>query len=284
MRTFLARGTTGGNVTSLTDLFASKLIARTDVKAIQHRDGSYEPDRTPWRRSDLEAHIAGTRTFGHYVIAPDDTCKIFCLDVDLRANRKIGDQEVTDGWLPISGLGEGEVYEDFLPASPRQVWSNRADPRRGYLKYSMRLAAAMFAERIWTELKIPVAVAYSGSKGIHVYGLVGKGTPASDAREGAMIVMDSMGIWTPYRGDSVFELKDRTADNELSNFTVEVYPKQSSLQGKDLGNLLRLPLGRNCKSTDPTFFMDLTSALVDMRPVDPEWALTTTNPWLRPGE
>jgi hypothetical protein len=63
-----------------------------------------------------------------------------------------------------------------------------------------------------------------------------------------------------------------------------VYPKQASLAGKDLGNLLRLPLGRNNKSKDPTFFMDMTAPLAEMRPVDPEWALTTTSPWKRPGE
>ncbi len=82
----------------------------------------------------------------------------------------------------------------------------------------------------------------------------------------------------------MFELTNREHDNPLSNFTIEVYPKQASLEGKTLGNLLRLPLGRNCKSADPTFFLDLTSPLAEMRPVDPEYALTTTNPWKKPHE
>lgn len=274
----------GEIVGSVVNLFASKLIARTDVKAVQHADGSYAPDRTPWTRADLEAHVAGTKTFGHYLIASDDTCKIFCLDIDLRHTRGPEGAKVPDGFLPISGLGEGEVIEDFVPDDPRKAWANRADPRRPYLKYSMRLAGAMFAERVHSELEIPVAVAYSGSKGIHVYGLLHTRLPAADAREGAMIVLDSMGMWQTERGDSVFGLKDKVPDNPLVNFTVEVYPKQGSLQGKDLGNLLRLPLGRNLKSSDPTFFMDLTSSLADMRPVDPEWALTTTDPWKRPDE
>jgi hypothetical protein len=271
-------------VSSLVNLFAQKLIARTDVKAIQHGDGSYSPERSPWTREDLEAHIAGQRTFGHYVIGSDDTCKIFCLDIDLRGVRREGHGTVPDGWLPIMGLGEAEVPADFVPDDPRKAWANRADPRRSYLKYSMRLAGAMFAERVHHELEIPVAVAYSGSKGIHVYGLLHTRLPAADAREGAMIVMDSMGMWQTERGDSVFGLKDKQPDNPLVNFTIEVYPKQSSLQGKDLGNLLRLPLGKNLKSPDPTFFMDLTSALADMRPVDPEWALTTSDPWKKPNE
>ncbi len=271
-------------MTALADLFASKLIARTDVKAAQHSDGAYSPVRAPWERRDLEAHIAGERTWGHYLLAPDDTCKIFCLDVDLRSVRKQGDVEVPDGYLPLAGLAEGEVVTDFTSDNPRAAWANRADPRRGYLKYSMHLAGAMLAERVHAELDIPVAVAYSGSKGIHVYGLFNTRLPAADARDGAQIVLDSMGIWSLERGDSVYGLKDKTADNPLVNFTIEVYPKQPSLKGKDLGNLLRLPLGRNCKSPDPTFFMDLTSSLAEMRPVDPVWALTTTNPWKKPGE
>jgi len=47
---------------------------------------------------------------------------------------------------------------------------------------------------------------------------------------------------------------------------------------------MRIPLGKNLKSTDPTFFIDMTSPLADMVPVDPAWALTTDNPWKRPGD
>lgn len=273
---------------TLVNLFAQRLISRPDVKAVQHSDGSYHPERTPWSRADLEAHIAGTKTFGHYLLNTDDTCKIFCFDIDLRSVIKAGPgpTDITpDGFLPTEGLGEGEIVGNFLPADPRAVWADRADQRRSYLKYSMRLAAAMFTERIWGELEIPVAAAYSGSKGVHVYGLLGDRTPASDAREGAMIVLDSMGIWEGERGESLFRLKDRSnIENPLINFSVEVYPKQASLDGKDLGNLLRLPLGRNHKSADPTFFLDQSAPLAEMRSIDPEWALTSPNPWKRPGE
>lgn len=273
---------------SLVNLFASKLISRPDVKAVQHSDGAYHPERTPWTRADLEAHIAGTKTFGHYLLNTDDTCKLFCFDIDLRSQKKVGPgpQDVApDGFLPTEGLGLEDVPTNFQPADPRAVWADRADPRRQYLKYSMRLAGAMFTERIWGELEIPVAVAYSGSKGIHVYGLLGERTPASDARDGAMIVLDSMGIFEGERGESLYWLKNREdIENPLVNFSVEVYPKQPSLQGKDLGNLLRLPLGRNNKSSDPTFFVDQTAALNVMRPIDPTWALTTDNPWKAPGE
>lgn len=274
----------------LAKLFASKLIARPDVKAVQNADGSYMPTRDReghnigFKKADILAHLAGERTYGHYLLAPDDTTKLFCFDLDLRGTRRDAEGvEQLDGQLPNLGLGPGEVVSAFQPANPRLVWANRKDPRRNYLKYAMRTCGHMLAERIWSELDIPVAVAYSGSKGIHVYGLTGR-IPAADAREGAQIVLDSMGIFSLERGDSLYGVTGGDVENPFTNFTVEVYPKQSSLKDKDLGNLLRLPLGRNTKSKDPTFFVDLTSALVDLKPVDPVWALTTTNPWKRAGE
>ena len=259
---------------ALVNLLAQHFISRSDVKAVQHADGTYAPTRGEgWKRKHIEAHLAGETTYGHYLLNTDDTTKLVCFDIDLRQN----------GHLPMAGLGEGEVYADFTPADPRAVWADRKDPRRGYLKYSMRLIAHVFAERIQAELDVPVAATYSGSKGIHVYGLTGK-IPAGDARDGAMIIIDSIGQFMVERGDSLFKYSGSDIDNPFVNFSIEVYPKQSSLAGKDLGNLLRLPLGRNNKSKDPTFFMDMTAPLAEMRPVDPEWALTASTPWKRPGE
>lgn len=276
----------------LVKLFASKLISRPDVKAVQHADGSYMPTRTRkgdevvnvgFKAADIAAHIAGEATYGHYLLNTDDTTKLFCFDLDLRGTRMEGGVEVPDGMLPTLGLQPGEVVGGFQPANPRQVWANRKDPRRNYLKYCMRVCGHMLAERIFSELDIPVAVAYSGSKGIHVYGLTGR-IPAEDARDGAQIVLDTMSMFELERGDSMYKLKGEEVDNPFTNFSIEVYPKQGSLKDKDLGNLLRLPLGKNTKSKDPTFFVDMTAPLSEMTPVDPEWALTTANPWKRAGE
>jgi hypothetical protein len=64
-----------------------------------------------------------------------------------------------------------------------------------------------------------------------------------------------------------------------------VFPKQDSLAGKDLGNLMRLPLGRNLKNPkDPTFFIDMTTPMGVMSPIDPVYALTTETPWKKPNE
>jgi hypothetical protein len=108
-------------------------------------------------------------------------------------------------------------------------------------------------------LGLPWAVAYSGSKGVHVYGFTGK-LPAADVREAARIVLDGMGHWQPRKagGDNFFECLDKDPMFGFPEFSIEVFPKQDSLDGKDLGNLMRLPLGRNIKSADRPFFMDIT--------------------------
>jgi hypothetical protein len=265
---------------SLADLFAQKFIARRDVKAVQHSDGSYAPTRgEPWKRADIEAHLAGERTYGHYLLDTDDTVKLFCIDVDLREKGTVSlDWNIPDA--------ECTVHAE---TDLRRQWRDRRSQHRPFLKYSMHYVAHIIGHRIWTELEIPFAVAYSGNKGIHIYGFTGR-VPAADAREGALIAMESTGLFKLERGDSMYKFggdispSSDADDCALAAFSYEVYPKQSSLAGKDLGNLLRLPLGRNQKSKDPTFFMDMTSALVDMVPVDPIFALTTDNPWKRPGE
>jgi hypothetical protein len=55
--------------------------------------------------------------------------------------------------------------EDFAAATLAQVWHVRKDPRRSYLKYSMRVIAHVFAERIQAELDIPVACYLLGQQG-----------------------------------------------------------------------------------------------------------------------
>ena len=270
-----------------------KFIARRDVKAVQHTDGSYAPTREypdprnrenftniGWKRSDIEAHLAGEKTFGHYLLDTDDTVKLFCIDVDLRESGTCSlDWNIPDA--------EAIVHSDDIKL--REAWKDRRSQHRPFLKYSMRYVAHIIGHAIWSELEIPFAVAYSGNKGFHVYGFTGR-VPAADAREGALIALDSTGLFKLERGDSIYKYAgdiNPTSDGDecaLAAFSYEVYPKQTSLAGKDLGNLLRLPLGRNQKSKDPTFFMDMTSALVDMVPIDPIFALTTDNPWKRPGE
>lgn len=283
--------------TALAKLLAKKYIARPDIRAVQHADGSYEPQRPskdPQRPNryreqlqfDMEsllAHLRGSQTYGHYMVASDDTVKLFAFDLDLVAKP-----------VPMPRAQTHEsVFTDFEDKDPREHWmSRRPGPGRNFLKYQMRCAAEQLAVTVFRELEIPVAVSYSGSKGLHVYGFTGP-TTAQNAREAMRIVLDSMkesnpiGYWDLSRGKNVYSYqpRDSNTDRTLQVLTLETYPKQDSLENKDLGNLMRLPLGKHLRSPkDPTFFVDLRAPLTELAPMDPVEALTTTDPWRYAGE
>lgn len=274
----------------LVNLLAKKFIARPDVKAVQTLTGDgkmiYMPSGVrnrqgvytsyhPWTRPDLHAHVEGKASYGHYLLNTNDTCKLFAFDVDLEKT----------GFLPtVSEVSfDDEWSKSFVEADPRSAWRDRSHPGRNWMKMQFRLIGHVLAKGITEELNIPCAVAYSGNKGIHVYGFTGL-VSADEAREGAMIVLDSIGKFESTRGTNFFQHKDRDPIEGFPNLSIEVFPKQSSLDGKDLGNLMRLPLGKNIKTTDPTFFMDLCAPMNEMRPIDPVFALTTPSPWVMPGE
>jgi hypothetical protein len=273
---------------TLANLFAKKFIARPDAKAIQVSDGSWrlhtvdgkpKSARLPWTRPDILAHIAGQRSFGHYLLNGDNTCKLFAFDIDLE---KFDPDKEDRGWLPVEPLGTPmdpwQTYYEVLDL--RSAWLERAHPGRTYMKYQFKVMAQMLMKAIHEQLAIPCAATYSGGKGVHVYGFTGP-IPAADAREGIQIVLDSLGCFQAVRGENFYKHVEKDPALGFPNLSIETFPKQGSLEGKDLGNLMRLPLGRNLKSQDPTFFIDMTTPIAEMRPVDPEWALTTDNPWKR---
>ncbi len=276
---------------TVANLLAKKFIARPDVKAVQFNDGSWAPHTTtrkrdgekiPWRREDLNAHISGVQTFGHYLLKPgDDTVKLFAFDIDLE---KDSDPEIPEadsryhrGYWPDDS---GAVHQCDI----REAWLDRAHPSRGWSKYQLKMVAHKIMRVLTEDLELPCAAAYSGGKGVHVYAFTGL-ISAADARDGASIALDTVGGWKPSRGDNFFRSIDTDPTTGYPNLSIEVFPKQDSLAGKDLGNLMRLPLGKNLKNPkDPTFFLDMTSPMGVMAPIDPVYALTTTNPWKRPNE
>lgn len=258
------------------DLIASRFIARPDVKAVQHGNGSWSPhtttgkrdgERIPWKREHLVAHLEGRATFGHYLLSSDSDCKLFAFDVDL--DKADPEKNIWQAWEDETGT--------LHSMDAREAWLDRAHPGRPYMKCQFKEIAHKLLRGIYENLGVPCAAAYSGGKGIHVYGFTGK-LPAADVREGALIVLEAVGGFVPLKGENFFKHPN------YQNMTIEVFPKQSSLDGKDLGNLMRMPLGRNLKTSDPTFFIDMTTEMATMAPLDPVWALTAPNPWVRPGE
>lgn len=265
-------------MSEIANLIAKNFIARRDVKAIQYSSGAWSPHqeynpatgkhdgaRIPWKRKHIEDHIAGDKTYGHYLLDQDSKCKLFAFDVDLK---KRGTVLVGNGdW------GRAVEVNDL-----RAEWLNRRSLGRDWMKYQFKMIAHMLMRAVVDELDLPTVAAYSGGKGVHVYAFTGL-ISAAEAREGAQIVLDSIGQFHAVRGENFFEHVNTDPEAGYPNISIETFPKQGSLDGKDLGNLMRLPLGRNMKSKDPTFFIDMRSPMGQMIPRDTVESLTVGNPW-----
>lgn len=271
-------------------LFAKRFIQRRDVKAVQIAFPDkviYSPDTqlknlgvygpVGFQMQHLHQHLAGEASYGHYLLDNESNCRMFAFDIDLEKSGSYFQYPSWDGKMT-----DEEWTAQLQPiAVPdlRAEWLNRASPARNWLKMQMGMLARKFVSAIQSELNIPCAAAYSGGKGIHVYGFTGP-MPAEQARAAATFVIESTGEWELSRGTHLYKHRLQDPDLGYPNFSVEVFPKQDSLDGKDLGNLMRLPLGRNLKSPDPTFFLDLTTPPTVMQPhPNPVQLLTDGNPY-----
>lgn len=286
---------------SMATVIAKKFIQRRDAKARQKDNGDYAPvadwnpdgtrgDLHPWKMSDIEDHLAGTQTYGHYLVDQADQCKLFAFDIDLRTNKPENAQgpAFTGSYCVLPDLSQfttdptNEEYDALVQRyamDPRTDWLNRAHPGRPWLKYQLRMTAAKLARIVYEELEIPVATSYSGSKGLHVYGFTGS-ISAKAAQDAAQMVLQLAGGWAPSAGNNFYQSVDQDPFTGYPNLSIEVFPKQTSLQGKDLGNLMRLPLGRNRKSPDTPFFIDERVGLNTIAPhPDPIALLESGNPW-----
>jgi len=264
-----------------------KFIARPDVKAIQNPRG-YQPHGTKdrdgnytgyyeWTLEDVLAHLAGTKTFGHYLLDKDNTCKLFAFDIDLNKTGMIPTlpmPEMYEGNSPqqLDDDAAGMWTDSFQERDLIAAWHNREDPARPYLKHAMKSYAHVL-QRAIVDLQIPSAVAYSGNKGVHVYGFCGR-MPAEEVRIGAKIALDSLPM-EPIRGDIFWAWNDNETFQEHKLFTVEVFPKQDTISNEGgFGNLMRLPLGVNLKNPeDPTFFVDMDTTRGVLSSIDPLVAL-----------
>lgn len=278
---------------TLAKLFAKQFIARPDLRARQYPDGHYEPERPSVNRPNLVQqgfsmsalldHIRGNASYGHYMIGPDDTVKLFALDIDLE---KTDDRDPDRPLRLPTSQDESGVWGNFVQSNPRAFWMTRQQgPGRGMIKTQLRMLAHQLARSIQDELQIPVAVTYSGSKGVHVYGFTGPITAAL-ARQGALLALEATERWVLSRGQNIYTYqppKGTDPDDPFETYeqySLEVYPKQDSVKDKDLGNLMRLPCGTNLKSPkDRSFFLDLRARMSEFVPRDPIEALTTSDPW-----
>ncbi len=80
-------------------------------------------------------------------------------------------------------------------------------------------------------------VEFSGGKGFHFWFIFDRPIPAGDARKWLNPIREAL-----YR--------------DLSAFSLEVFPKQESLKGKGMGNLVKLPLGVHRVTGKRSYFYD----------------------------
>jgi hypothetical protein len=265
----------------ITNLFAKKFIARSDIKAIQRSNGDYNPVPSKFTRGDLLDHLDGIHTYGHYLLSENNQAKLFVFDLDLDKTDPKHPEITYD--LPASKNDVG-IWDNWYHGDPRAIWLDRSKViERDFLKYQLRMSAHMICKAIQDELGIESTVTYTGAKGVHVYGFTGS-MQASAVREAADIIIESMRL-VPEKGNNFFKFPDESRMGDLffpSSITVEVFPKQITLDGKTHGNLCRLPLGVNLKNpNDPTFFMDMRSNFGEgsFTPRNALEALTTKNVW-----
>lgn len=226
---------------SIVDLIGKRFISHNEKYAEQHSNGSYGPIPGAFTRPTLAAHLRGDRSYGHYLVSKEDDCvKLVAFDLDLRNE-------------PVEI--DGHVCE-----SPRAALADPEHPDREVLVLQLRMLAHHFSYRMRDiaadeKLQIKVAAAFSGSKGIHVYGWFRERYPAGKAIRFGHITLASF----KHRGslDFITVRGKSTFRNELAfgAVDVEIYPKQRSLDGKTHGNLMRLPLGKNRKTDGDSFFL-----------------------------
>lgn len=257
----------------LTRLIGEKFISRKSVKAFQRPDGAWfpvtgrrpsdpeyatDPQYEPMKMSDFTRHFSGEQTMGHYMLDDDDNCKLFAFDLDLRKSIPNADPP----YIPeVAGV----------PCEPRESWLDRTDPLWDELCKELRVLADGLALSIHRRLDVPVAILNSGGKGLHVYAFTGL-HPASVQRELGRGILDGL-AFKPSKGDNFYR---PTWDSFVE---IELFPKQDSLDGKNLGNLMRLPLGVNQKTGQTSTFITSKAAQNVLVPMDPIDALTGDLPW-----
>lgn len=274
----------------LAKLLAAKFIARPDVFAVQRHDiwmpvvapkaRREDPDvYVPIKMNHLLDHIHGRASYGHYLLNDKGQCKFFAFDIDFE---KADPKE--NIYFPVPGPLTDYTWppRTFVPGDPRALWKHPgiSELQRKFLIYQLRTMAHKLARAIIDEFEIPAVITYSGNKGMHVYGLTGL-IDANEARDGALIILESLGCFEPYKGNNFFRHKQSEVADPIEDYpqlSIEIFPKQASLDGKKLGNLMRLPTGRNLKGGE-SFFVDGRVALTQLEYRDPIEALNTAIPW-----
>lgn len=210
-----------------------------------------------WKLDHIKQHLQGEISLGHYQLDMDSKCRVVAYDCDF----------------------ENEYEWKGKTLAPREIFGTD-HPAAVAMNQSIRCVADTLAYRLKkTHPRLRVCTSFSGSKGIHVYGLFPEPVPAAIARHISVGTIAGSGAfekgkasdrgkpcggsdtwWRPFRGDL--------------SIGIEVFPKQGEVSAGGFGNLLGLPLGYNLKTRQPKYFYDPTSDPSTLDPIDPTTAIT----------
>lgn len=221
---------------------------------------------------DFRDHLAGTKTLGHYLLDANSNCKLFAFDIDLAKHGQNCPGTGCKG-CPVSFYKmeidpeTGNVVSDGteLVDTVRDAFKDPNHHVYETLVINLRCMADGLARMIHRKYGIPVAIAKSGSKGLHVYGFTGE-MPAEVQKQLALDLLAGTGAFEAVRGDNFWK-----HSSSYPMLEIEVFPKQTSLDGKDVGNLMSLPLGVNQVTSDKKFFIDsraLPNRLMEKNPMN----------------
>lgn len=246
----------------LIKLLGTRFIQRRDVKSFQSPNGGWYPDKSPMSLQDFKDHLNGTKTLGHYMVDPGtQTCKLFAFDIDIRKpNEK-------EGYIPLDLNGN--------PYNPREAWLQDGTPQHFELLVQARSIAEGFATRVHSLMSIPVAIAYTGGKGFHVYCFTGT-IPADAARKMAHGIMTGWSCFEPSRGDNFWRHKQTDLFPDIE---IETFPKQGHVDEDGFGNLMALPLGINQVTKKEKFFVTTRTELKTIGRMNAIRALEGDLPW-----
>lgn len=269
----------------LAQLILDRHVQRRDVYAVQDDTGAYRPVYQELTAERVDHHLHGRQTIGHYTSDQQGLTRVLAFDVDLEVEGTWTRYPLPEQFPDL----HGEALDRWMAShcqqiayAPREAWLDRSHPSRRFVKYMLRTVAEGLSYGMRSELGLHTAIAYSGSKGVHVYGYTDP-VDIAEARAGCELALDAAGAvlggeFHLHRGRNFYKLYSGPA--WADSFAVEIFPKQSSMEGKKLGNLMRLPLGVNRKNpSDPCFFVDRTKAYSHLDPADPITALDRELAW-----
>jgi len=237
-------------------LMGKLFVNRRDVKAVYRPDHSGKWHWTahpfPYTMPDFSEHLLGKHCLGTYLLNPDNTVKFMVFDIDIAKTGKYWRCYDIDQIVDLEDRGYGfdmDLREGPLEAA---LHDPTADAHR-WVRIILLDCIRRLCQLVRTEIdQIPVTVITGG--GAHVIVPL----PAPIAAEMTRAVGQEIvrRLPTATRINKMF-----WSYGGLGELTIEVFPKQDTLEGKDYGNLIRLPYGWHHEAGIRTYSIDPESVI-----------------------